>query len=97
MRKTDVQKELDFLDQVESMIRDALIRERKAGYTAGIRAAAEFAGTYDKQISGTVFKFEDLILLKFNLIGNRKPRRKVQVTRTIRDRGLVTDGTLKLS
>lgn len=78
--------EKELLDKVETLIRERLIKEHRLGYIQGIRHAAEFAGTYDQQITGTEFKFEDLILLKFNLIGRRKPRRKVMRLRTLREK-----------
>jgi hypothetical protein len=40
----------------------------------GIKMAAEFAGTFDKQIDHP-YRFEDVILHKFNL-RKRKPRKK---------------------
>lgn len=46
------------------------------GYRSGIRAAAAFAGEWDRQIAGTPYRFEDIILGKFNLIGNKKLRPK---------------------
>jgi len=79
-------KELDFLDEVQDVIRQAMEREHRRGYVQGIKDAASFAGTWDQQITGTPFKFEDLILLKFNLIGKRKPRRKVMRLRTLREK-----------
>lgn len=74
-----------FFEAVERTIRSAMEREYRRGYQEGIRDAANFAGTWDKQISGTPFKFEDLILLKFNLIGRRKPRRKIPRHRSVRE------------
>lgn len=43
-------------------------------YRRGVRAAAQFAGTFDKQIQHP-YRFEDVILYKFNL-RRAKPRRK---------------------
>lgn len=48
----------------------------REGYRAGIKAAADFAGTWDQQITGTPYKFEDIILGKFNLLDTEKMRRK---------------------
>lgn len=52
------------LDLMETIIRDKMIKANRDGYRQGIRAAAGFAGTWDQQITGTEFKFENLILLK---------------------------------
>lgn len=40
----------------------------------GVRHAAKFAGTWDRSISGTPYRFEDIILCKFNL--KKRLRRK---------------------
>lgn len=79
-------KELDFLDEVQDVVRKAMEREHRRGYIIGIKAAAGFAGTWDQQITGTEFRFEDMILLKFNLLGKRKPRRKVMRLRTLAEK-----------
>jgi hypothetical protein len=55
-----------------------LYNARKAGVKAGIRQAARFAGSFDKQITQTEYKFEDIILVKFNLLARHKMRRKSQ-------------------
>ena len=47
---------------------------KREAYRDGIRAAASFAGEFDKQINHP-YQFEDVILYKFNLI-NKKPREK---------------------
>jgi len=72
--------------QIGPKIRDKMIAENRRGYRQGIKDAASFAGTWDQQITGTEFKFKDLILLKFNLLGKRKPRRKVMQLRTLREK-----------
>ena len=46
----------------------------QAMYRLGVRAAAEFVGGWDKQINHP-YRFEDVILYKFNL-RKRKPRKK---------------------
>jgi len=43
-------------------------------YRDGIRAAAAFAGYWDQHITGTMYRFEDIILCKFNL--RKRPRKK---------------------
>jgi hypothetical protein len=48
--------------------------DQQAGYRMGIRAAAAFAGSWDKQIA-CPSRFEDVILCKFNL-RKGKPRKK---------------------
>lgn len=45
-------------------------------YRDGIEAAADFASSWDSQISGTKFTFGDIIRGKFNLIGKRKLRKQ---------------------
>lgn len=45
-------------------------------FRRGIRAAADFAGTWDNYITGTPYYFEDVILGKFNLLPKSKMRKK---------------------
>lgn len=51
-------------------------RAELAAFRRGVRAAAGFAGGWDKQITGTRYRFEDIILFKFNLIRKGSMRRK---------------------
>lgn len=54
--------------KVQEVICIELMMIEKAAYCRGIRAAAGFASEWDSQISGTKYKFESIILGKFNLI-----------------------------
>jgi len=45
-------------------------------HTNGIKSAAWFAGTWDKQITKTKYMFQDIILCKFNVISKRQLRKK---------------------
>ena len=51
-----------------------LAAARREGYIVGIRAVAQFVGEWDRQIRHP-FRFEDVILYKFNL-RKTTPRRK---------------------
>lgn len=44
-------------------------------FRRGVKAAASFAGEWDKQINHP-YRFEDVILCKFNLTTRKKPRLK---------------------
>lgn len=75
--------------QMEKIIREKMMAANSSGYKdgfkAGIIAAAQFAGTWDNQISGTEYRFEDVILMKFNLIAKRKMRKKPVLSITIKE------------
>ena len=45
------------------------------GFKQGIRCVAEFVGTWDKQIN-CQYRFEDIILMKFNMLNRKNPRKK---------------------
>lgn len=51
-------------------------RAERAAFRRGVRAAAGFAGEWDAQITGTKYRFEDIILFKFNLIRKKSVRKK---------------------
>lgn len=48
----------------------------KWAYEMGLRHAAEFAGSWDSQIMGTKYSFEDIVLGKFNLLPKEQLRPK---------------------
>jgi len=50
------------------------LKDYEAGLRSGIRAAAQFIGSFDRQIKHP-YRMEDCVLAKFNLI-TRRPRRK---------------------
>jgi hypothetical protein len=53
-----------------------MIEDQSRAWQDGVRAAAAFAGEWDKQITGTPYKFEDIILCKLNLLAKSKLRKK---------------------
>ena len=52
-------------------------KARLMGKEAGVKEAAEFAGTFDAQIDHE-YMFEDVVLCKFNIIKKRKMRKKAR-------------------
>lgn len=57
-------------------IKAARERAQKGIHPDTVRAVAQWAGQWDSQITGTEYKFEDIILGKFNLIKKRKMRKR---------------------
>ncbi len=53
----------------------------EASFRWGIRLAAEFAGTWDSQVVGNKVHFEDLVLMRFNLLPKGKERPKPKMKR----------------
>lgn len=49
----------------------------RLAYQLGIRAAAEFAGSFDAQVDHP-YRMEEVVLAKFNLIKGRPRRKKLR-------------------